>query len=157
MNLKIPFLIIALLLVIIFSGCQKDESLPPDDQILQVTEVNSSDCKNTTKSAEEDLRSIKLKAVTGNNLSVTFVNAVFNCCPGEIGSNATIENGILKVYFNESMHMCNCVCPYDLECVIDGMQNRKYKIEVYAGGDTPDAEFSFTFSERLDMTFDISD
>jgi hypothetical protein len=35
------------------------------------------------------------------------------------------------------------------------MENRKYEIEVYAGGDTPDAKFSFTFSQKLNMEYDI--
>lgn len=158
MNSKIPFLLSIFLLATIALGCHKNDSVPFEDQMLSVVETINSGCKNTTKSTEEEQQSIELKAINGNQLQLTFVNALLNCCTTNIISNASIENSILKVFFAENPPgLCNCICPYDLKCIIDNMENRKYEIEVYAGGDTPDAKFSFTFSRKLNMKYDISE
>jgi len=156
MNSKIPFLLSVSFLVTIAFGCHKNDSDPLEDQTLSVIETISSGCKGTTKSTTEEPQSIELKAISGNQLQITFVNVLLNCCTENIISNASIENNILKVFFVENPPgLCNCICPYDLECIIDNMENRKYEIEVYAGGDTPDAKFSFTFTQKLDIKYDI--
>ena len=89
MNAKIQILISVLLLGTI-AGCQKDDSEPLENQNLNIIETNNSGCKNTTKSAEEEQQSIELKAVNENQLQLRFINAILNCCPGEIVSNAYI-------------------------------------------------------------------
>lgn len=156
MNSKIPFFLTVSFLITFALGCQKNDPDPLEDQTLSVIETINTGCKNTTKSTEEGQQSVELKAINGNQLRLTFVNAILNCCTKNIISNASIENNILKVFFVENPPgLCNCICPYDLECVIDNMESRKYEIEVYAGGDTPDAKFHFTFSQKLNMKYTI--
>ena len=140
-------------------GCTEDNPESLENQSLPIVNTQFSDCKNATKSTKEDEQYIELKSVNENQLKVTFVNAILNCCPGEIFTDAIIQDNVLKVIFIETPPggLCNCLCPYDLECVIDNMQNQKYKIEVYAGGASPDAAFSFTFSRKLNMKYVISD
>ncbi len=140
---------IALLLLFIGASCEKDEIQPLEDQILTVIETNSDGCKDPLKSSETE-QYIELKAEGENQLKITFINAVLNCCPGEITSNVFIQNEIFKVVFiEETPTKCSCICDFDLECVIDSMENREYNLEVYAHSDRPKAKFRFNYSSKL--------
>ena len=83
---------------------------------------------------------------------------MLNCCSGEIVLKTNIEDGILKVHFYENTPgICICICHYDLDCIIGSMVSRKYEVEVYTGGNNPDAQFSLTFSPGMNMKYDIPD
>ncbi|MCG6186361.1 hypothetical protein [Maribellus maritimus] len=158
MKSYIPTLILMVLLSATLPGCNKDNPEPFKNEKPSVLESQFSDCKNNTKSAGQQRQYILLEAVNTAQLKITFVNAILNCCPGEIVTNVFIQDDILKVVFGETPPggLCNCICPYDLECVIGDMETRNYDIEIYAGGDTPDAKFSFVFSSRLNLTYTVS-
>ncbi len=157
MNKKTKPLLLVPLLLTIALGCINNEPGLEGNQDLSVVNTSSAECKNTTKSAGIWPQSIELKAVNGNQLNVTFINAILNCCTEEIVSSACIEDNILKVFFVENPPgLCDCICPYDLGCIIGNMEAREYEIEICAGGDIPDAKFSFTFSQKLDMEYEIN-
>ena len=146
---------VAFLFFLFGAGCQKDEP-PLKDKILTIVEVNSTGCKKSLKSPETE-QYIELKAVGNRQLKVRFINAVLNCCPGKITSNAFIQNGILKVVFiEETPAMCNCICNFDLECVIDSMENREYNLEVYAHSEKPKAKITFNYSSKLNTKIKIT-
>ena len=146
---------VAFLFILFGAGCQKDEP-PLKDKILTIVEVNSTGCKKSLKSPETE-QYIELKAVGDRQLKVRFINAVLNCCPGKITSNAFIQNGILKVVFiEETPAMCNCICNFDLECVIDSMENREYNLEVYAHSEKPKAKITFNYSSKLNTKIKIA-
>lgn len=151
--------ILAFSLFIFLFGCEEDNPEPLKNQSLPIVNTQFSDCKNATKSTKEYIQHIELESINGNQLKVTFVNAILNCCPGEIVADAFIQDNVLKVNFIETPPggLCNCLCPYDLECIIDNIQNRKYEIEVYTGGEIPDAKFSFVYSSNLDVKYVILD
>ncbi len=147
---------VILLFAFIGAGCQKDELPPLKDKILTVSKTVSNGCKESLKSTETE-RYIELKAEGENQLRVKFINASLNCCPGKITSNAFIQNGILKVVFTEETPaMCNCICNFDLECVIDSMENREYNLEVYAYSEKPEAKITFNYSQKLNTKTKIS-
>ncbi|MCG6186360.1 hypothetical protein [Maribellus maritimus] len=158
MNKKSSFYYLVFFLSIIFAGCNKEKTIPPENQTLNITKTSASDCKNETKSTQDEAQYIELSAVNENQLKVIFANAVLNCCPGEIVSSACIEDSVLKVTFVETPPggICDCICPYDLECIIDEMENREYEIEIFAGSNIPNASFSFTFSSDLSMKYDMN-
>ena len=64
-----------------------------------------------------------------------------------------INDGILRVTFID-YNRANCICNYDLECVIDSMERRKYTAKVSAGGEV--TTFTFNYSKNLDSTIEIS-
>jgi len=139
------------------ASCQNKEQLPPlKDNQLTVSEIKTQGCKENTKSTDIE-RYIELKAEGENQLRVKFINATLSCCPGEITSNAFIQNEILKVVFSEQTPiLCNCICSYDLECVIGSMENRSYNIEIYVRSENPKANFTFNYSKNLDSRIEIS-
>ncbi|MBI9065216.1 MAG: hypothetical protein JEZ14_24745 [Marinilabiliaceae bacterium] len=152
LNIALMFL----LPVLLGAGCGKDELPPLEDKILKVTEMNASGCKDQLKSSDIE-RYVELKAENDNQLRVRFINASLNCCPGEITSNAFIQNEILKIVFMEETMACNCICDFDLECVIDSMENRSYEMEVYAHSEKPKAKFTFYYSKKLNARIKVSD
>ena len=156
LKLSVVFLLFAL----IGASCQDEEELPPlKDKQLTVSEIKSQGCKDNLKSTDVE-RYIELKAEGENQLRVKFINATLNCCPGEITTNAFIQNDTLKVVFIEQYPGgCNCICDFDLECVIDSMEDRKYNIGVYAQRsiyEEPNSKFTFNYSKELDTTIKIS-
>jgi len=152
----LKFSTVILLFAFIGASCQKEELSLLKDKILTVTEVNSTGCKESLKSSEIE-RYIELKAVGEKQLKVKFINATLNCCPGKITSNAFIQNEILKVVFaEETPTKCNCICDFDLECVIDSMEKREYSLEIYAHSEKPKAKITFNYSQKLNTKIKIS-
>jgi len=152
----LKLIMIAFFFIFIGAGCQKEELSPLKDKILTVTEVNSTGCKESLKSSDAE-QYVELKAVGDKQLKVKFINAVLNCCPGEITSKAFIKNEMLKVVFiEETPAMCNCICNFDLECVIDSMENREYNLEIYAHSDKPKAKLTFNYSSKLNTKIKIT-
>ncbi len=155
-NKTLKFSTVILLFVFFGASCQKDELPPLKDKILTVVETVSSGCKESLKSTETE-QYIELKAEGENQLRVKFINASLNCCPGKITSNAFIQNEILKVLFTEETPTkCDCICDFDLECVIDSMENREYNLEIYAHSEKPKAKIAFSYSQKLNTTIKIS-
>lgn len=157
MKLKTIFLsFLPLCVALLFAGCEKEELSPLADKILTVLEINSEGCKKKLKSTETE-RYIELKAERENQLRLKFINASLNCCPGETTSNVYIENEVLKVIFiEEAPAECDCICDFDLECLIDSMESRQYDLEVYANGEKPKAKITFTYSSGLDSKINVS-
>uniref|UniRef100_UPI003216379A hypothetical protein n=1 Tax=uncultured Draconibacterium sp. TaxID=1573823 RepID=UPI003216379A len=146
---------VVMLLAFICAGCQDEEQLPPlEDKQLTVSEIKMQGCKENTKSTDIE-RYIELKAEGENQLRVKFINATLNCCSGEITTNAFIQNDTLKVVFIEQYPGgCNCICNFDLECLIDSMENRTYTTQVAAHGEI--AKFTFKYSSALYFKIKVS-
>ncbi|WP_319229584.1 hypothetical protein [Draconibacterium orientale] len=153
MKLKILKLsLVFLLFALIGASCQDEEELPPlEDKQLTVSEIKSQGCKDNLKSNDVE-RYIELKAEGENQLRIKFINATLNCA-GLDTTYAMINDGILRVTFID-YNWANCICDFDLECVIDSMEQRKYTAKVSAGGEV--ATFTFHYSKNLDSTIEIS-
>ncbi len=136
--------------------CDKEEVLNLSDTVLPVTSYTSSDCKGNLRSLETECY-VVLKSIDNNKLKVEYINAEMNCCPGEIKAQASIQDKILKIIFYEDPPGdCRCLCNYDLSCVIDSILPGKYETEIYRGGELPDAHFSFTYSQSLELRYNIT-
>jgi hypothetical protein len=147
---------VLLLLLFNGAGCEKDELPPLEDKQLTIVETNAQGCKDNLKSTDIE-RYVELKAEEDSKLRIKFTNAMLNCCPGEITSSAFIENEVLKVVFmEETPAQCDCNCDFDLECVIDSMENRSYNIEVYAHSEKPKVQLTFTYSTELNSKISIT-
>lgn len=144
--------VVSLLFALIGASCQDEEELPSlKDKQLTVSEIKTQGCKDNLKSTDVE-RYIELKAEGENQLRIKFVNAILNCA-GLDTTYAMIDDGTLRVTFVD-YNWANCVCNFDLECVIDSMEQRKYTAEVSAGGEV--TTFTFQYSQNLDSTIEIS-
>ena len=148
--------LVFLLFPLIGASCQDEEELPPlEDKQLIVSAIKTQGCKDNLKSTDIE-KYIELKAEGENQLRVKFINVTLNCCPGEITTNAFIQNDTLRVIFSEETPaQCDCICDFDLECVIDSMENRSYSIEVYAHSENPKAKFTFNYTPELNYKTSI--
>ena len=143
--------LVFLLFTLIGASCQDQEELPPlEDKQLTVSEISTQGCKHNLKSNDIE-RYVELKAEGENKLRVKFINATLNCA-GLDTTYAMINDGILRVTFID-YNWANCICNYDLECVIDSMEQRKYTAQVSVQGEV--TAFTFNYSQHLDSKIDI--
>ena len=147
LKISLVFLLFALIGV----SCQDQEELPPlEDKQLTVSEISAQGCKHNLKSNDIE-RYVELKAEGENKLRVKFINATLNCA-GLDTTYAMINDGILRVTFID-YNWANCICNFDLECVIDSMEQRKYTAQVSVQGEV--TAFTFNYSQHLDFKIDI--
>nr|WP_320023349.1 hypothetical protein [uncultured Draconibacterium sp.] len=147
LKISLVFLLFALIGV----SCQDQEELPPlEDKQLTVSEISTQGCKHNLKSNDIE-RYVELKAEGENKLRVKFINATLNCA-GLDTTYAMINDGILRVTFID-YNWANCICNFDLECVIDSMEQRKYTAQVSVQGEV--TAFTFNYSQHLDFKIDI--
>jgi len=102
--------------VISFGGCKtfeggaKDESYPPE-----------MDCISYSYDGD-------------GVLTLKHINAGFNCCPGEIVADITIEDNIITIVENEiyddTLGPCYCLCLFDVDYEIINLPPGEYTIQV---------------------------
>lgn len=63
-------------------------------------------------------------------LSLQHINAGFNCCPGDLTADVMIDEGAIRISEREAGQGCRCVCLYDLDIVIGGLEPGIYTVEV---------------------------
>lgn len=151
------FLISAVLMMVCFvSSCSSDSDGKSDDTPFQVKTVANSGCKKTgseSRAANDGLNPeyIEYKAIGNGYLSLNHVNTYFNCQPGELNIQATLEGNEIKILETEEQALVKCICPYDLYCEIGPLKNEKYTIVVYKKTleDGAYARFSISYSNTL--------
>ena len=138
-------------------GCGSD-----DDSIIvtgdfQVRDVANSGCKSASHTRSEYPEYFEFKACDGGYLSVNHVNALFNCVPGELKIEATINGNVIKILETEETALANCICPYDLYCEVGPLNSGDYKVVIYRGSfEVPFRQFSITYNKRLNAKFEVT-
>ncbi len=91
-------------------GCNKQEN----GQVPEtgVKDFTSSICKGTLRAEPEE--SGTFQAVEDGYLLMKHLNAVFNCCPGQLFVTVTMVGNEITINEDETEQGCKCVCPYDL-------------------------------------------
>ena len=70
-------------------------------------------------------------------LSVQHRNAAFNCCPEEIFCKVSESNDTIIIQESEKSHLCLCLCLFDLNIEVNGVDTKKYQVKIiepYARG-----------------------
>ena len=157
------FFVSAVLMMACFtSSCNGDGNEKSDDTPFHVKTVANSGCKKTgneTRSADDisNPEYIEYNAMGNGYLSLNHVNTYFNCQPGELSIQATLEGNEIKILETEEQALVKCICPYDLYCEIGPLKNEKYTIVVYKKTfeDGEYARFSITYSNALSGKYQI--
>jgi hypothetical protein len=116
--------ILTITILLLFISCSKNEQQP-----LSVGNIERSDCKSNMKSETIDIKPDTLCCIkysynnSTNQLSITHINAGFNCCPGEICCIATVSGDTLVIEETESTSICDCSCLFDLTFTIDNVED----------------------------------
>ena len=112
---------------LLLAACNK-EALKPDLQSL-----NASDCKDfALKSADSISKTQDCLdyAWNDNVLTISRVNAAFNCCPERISADLIVAGDTLIITEREKSSLCDCNCLYDLDYSITGVRKDKWIIQV---------------------------
>jgi hypothetical protein len=64
----------------------------------------------------------------GNVLVLDHINAAFNCCPGAITADISVQNDTITIVEREEQSMCDCSCLYALHFEIRNLEPRSYTI-----------------------------
>lgn len=120
--------LLALFFLIGGAGCDRENA----NESIQIEDFSFVGCKeivtNFTKSAESE-ESIEYHALAGGYLHIKHVNAVFNCCPGTIKSDISVEGNNITIVENETDPQCKCICDYDLEYTLGPLSsNTEYTL-----------------------------
>ena len=115
-------------------ACEKEEN-PPVEITGQL--ISNTLCKDFLKSAAQGLPTpdtLSCIAYTYNKadsiLTIRHINAGFNCCPEELSCTIVTRGDTIIIQEFEKFSMCDCDCLYDLDILINGVLDKKYKIKM---------------------------
>ncbi|MBI5324296.1 MAG: hypothetical protein HZB41_03285 [Ignavibacteriae bacterium] len=126
---------IVILFSYIISGCEKNSISnvgKPTGALVQYSE-----CKNTIVGKTEiDITSNNLDCieysydVKSNSLILKHINAGFNCCPGKITADISINSDAIIINEKEQEAGCHCNCLFDIDYKIENLISRSFKIVI---------------------------
>lgn len=103
----------------------------PEDE-FSVSDVLYGSCKPVMKSDIEEYLLLKVK--DNYYLDIEHINAWFNCEPGEIIVDASIEEATITINEYSTENLVNCICPYDLNYLIGPLYYGTYQLNLNKGG-----------------------
>ena len=110
---KILFSFMSMFFVAMVVCCDGNEKAPEE---VTLKNFANSGCKGNNTRADEDGREevVAYSVIHDGYLYLNHQNVLFNCCPGEIGANITVEGNTITIEEYETEMSCKCICPYDL-------------------------------------------
>jgi hypothetical protein len=151
--------VFSLVLLLALPACDgESESTTPvatGDPAGELT--SATDCKSFMKSTLTGPASSSESAVLYEYdtdtrvLTLTHVNAGFNCCPGELTAAVTVADGSITIVEHEREASCRCNCLYDLVIEVRDLPPGSWSIafvEPYRHAD--DTPIAFTADLRTE-------
>jgi len=127
---KVNYLFMAVLSTVLsFQSCDSWE------QPVTGSLTDQSDCKSSKSAVKGDETSDTLSCINyiyvseEKKLSLTHINAGFNCCPGKISCRVSLDEETLIIKEKERTSMCDCDCLFDLGIEIDGVEAKNYLLK----------------------------
>ena len=167
MNLKKKFwgffCVLVCMFLVTMGGCKKssEAEMVPVAALLQ----NNYDCKqfqaNTSTpmdgyAADQHEYCIDYQYNGNNTLTLTHINAGFNCCPGEISADIQFNGNIVTITEREQEQGCKCLCLFDLDYEIANLAPGEYTlriIEPYIEGNDQVLEFTLQLQSATSGSF----
>lgn len=118
----------------VVGGCKKSsDTLEPVGVLLQYD-----GCKQVAAAAGSRADGVKLAQMSdcfefqynANTLTLRHINAGFNCCPGEITADITLNGNVITITEKEQLQDCRCLCLFDLDFEIVNLAAGSYTIRV---------------------------
>lgn len=115
-------------------GCEEENEAPiVTDPQMTGSLVRVDGCKSSfTKESTERDRSCMVFAYDAakQQLSLTHVNAAFNCCPEKIAADVSVKDGVIRIVESETGPNCRCNCLFDLYMVVENVPATSFVIKV---------------------------
>lgn len=142
---------------LILTGCKRDNSLKQEDIKVEFSGIldSVSPCKNKMHDLSIGDSTDSLCCIfyvfhsESNNLRIKHENVYFNCCPDSMYVKISKSNDTIFIYESDNDGNCGCICKYDLEMEINGIEAKKYKfiIKVIPHPMGQNTEFEVDFSK----------
>ncbi len=120
------------------------------------TYIGDTGCKDQMKdvtSSNQECFEFDFTLGNQGSLSIWHVNAGFNCCPGDMNIVITIHNDTITIDETQVEGLCECLCLFDVEYGIGGLEPGIYSVIFYSPvlipGDEP-------LQATIDLTEDNS-
>jgi hypothetical protein len=115
--------------IALIGGCAKDNEKAITGKLKSHSECREYITHNPLFHTPENLSCVEYSfdAAT-RKLILLHYNAGFNCCPGVISCNISVENKVITITETESAKDCRCTCLYDLEYEIERLSAGKYML-----------------------------
>ncbi len=131
--------IVLFAILLVFTGCKTNNE---SESIVSGEVISNSDCKslktsNSVLDISDTLSCINYEFnISSNSLFIKHINSGFNCCPENIYCEVEFINDtiIVKEYGKDAA--CGCLCLFDVDITIKGLQAKTYIIkfvETYCG------------------------
>ena len=154
-SMTLIIIVLAAFLGSTLMGCSSDGA-NAESGGFRVRDVATSGCKSSNYTRSEYPECFEFKALDGGYLSVNHVNALFNCVPGELKMEATIDGNVIRILETEESSLANCICPYDLYCEMGPLSNGDYKVLIYRWAfEIPFQQYSITYHKGLNTKLDV--
>ncbi len=149
--------VLILFLALVIVGCDDKEDRS-DEQVVftGVKDLSHTDCKTTTKGISGKKEYLKLEA-EGKYLAIKHINAVFNCCPGELFVTSKVRNDTIFINETEKEAGCKCICPYDLNYKVGALKYGKYHVILsHIKSNSILVEFDINFNSKTSEIVDVA-
>jgi hypothetical protein len=93
-----------------------------------------------------------------NKLIIKHINSGFNCCPESLYCDIELKSDTIYIHEHETDGLCDCLCLFDLDIEITGVDAKKYQvvfIEPYAL-DQAELEFEADLTNNPSGSFCIT-
>ena len=154
MNARSEFvcLLVAVVIVMVASGCDRNnctgsDSTGPIGRLVHSTGCKSWELEAATGSVTSDQDCIKWQMADRSRLRFTHVNAGFNCCP-EFDAATYVSGDTIFVVEHEIVGLCDCNCLFDLDYEIRDLEPGIYRVIVTE-------EYLSEEDEPLDFIMDL--
>lgn len=154
----------AIVCALLFFGCQGSGD-SANESTVSGKVISNSECKkhaatNSQSLIEDDHRISSIEYSYNPStkiLSISHINAGFNCCPGKLSCNAKLTGSTITITESEEKSLYDCLCLYDLNIEIAGVELQKYSIvtiEPYVGN-LPKLNFDIDLTKTTFGTYKV--
>jgi hypothetical protein len=139
-----PILRFAIILILglqALPGCKREPSIKKEEVKLEVSgrldSVSTCKGKKIPVAIGDSTDSICCIFYTfhadSNKLILKHTDVYFNCCPDSMYVDVSTSNDTINIYESDDYGICGCICKYDLDIEINGIEARKYPFVIEVG------------------------
>ncbi len=135
-----PVVLSVFAVLLLWAACSEEDSptTGPSNTELTASKVTAGGCKVFEKTGVDtgitasNQDCIAYSYDTTGTLHITHINATFNCCPDSFIVEPDLEKNVITIAEKEDLTGggCDCLCLFDLEYAISGIQPGTYTIRV---------------------------
>jgi hypothetical protein len=145
-----------LLIAFMFSGFLACDNEGTDPEInISLSSVSFSACRAGEKSDDQNLPSIRLSGMPGDNLLVTLKNTEFCCGTDSVSVNCATSGNAINIEIIDQGPFTFCYCPHDLEFIVAPMEQKTYNLTLIESEHSYSRDtfyITFDYSAQLDTT-----